>query len=291
MFECKICGKEVKTKRGLCNHIHTHNITSSDYIKKYEDFRCGERDNDLVICPICDKYNFKNLLSHVTWKHKMTKEQFYERYPNYQVTSDGFKKQCAIGGHNGLISQQQNQEKWHESRRKAWKTWNERHPEIFDKFQNAAWETASERLIKQWKDPTYREKKINQAKEQHKNGLTEIVVHRSGKVIKHNGYNMRSSWEVKLAEIFEENNIEYLYEPFYVNYIVEEKTKKYYPDFYIEKLNLILEVKPKSLTTDDVVIKKMKASINANFDFQFITEDELFDDLSIINGIIDDYKK
>ena len=264
MIICKICGKKVNSVRGLCNHIRTHNIDSNEYIKIYGDFRPKQnKNNNLIECPICGKYNFSNLMSHVTWKHKITKEEFNKLYPNYICYTDGYKNQCSKAARSSLKSQMSNPKKWKESRKKAARTYDINNPGMRSKSARIAHANLSEELKERWKDPEYRKKMSDKCKKQHENGLTEKVIKSRGKRIPYKEFFMRSSWEVRLAEYLDNNSIQYEYEPFYIRYVdAIGKTRKYYPEY----------------------------SIKDGYNFEFITENEIFDHNKLSN-IIDGYRK
>ena len=292
MLECKICNKKVKSIRGLSNHLKVHKISSLQYVEIYGEFRCGEKNPDLIECPICGKYNFSNLQSHLTWKHKMSADEFDAKYPNYKKYTYEYYQQCANAGSKSLKIQKQNQEKWHQTQKKAAKTYDLNHPGLRSHSAHIAHSNLSNELKERWQNPEYRKKMSDKCKEQHRTGnLTDKIVKNPGKYILYNGYKMKSSWEVRFAEFLDKNNIEYQYEPFYFPYVdAIGKHRKYYPDFYIEKLNLIVEIKPFfQLEYDEVKLKK-EATINRGFNYQFITENELFKDNTILTKIIDDYK-
>ena len=131
-----------------------------------------------------------------------------------------------------------------------------------------------------WKDENYRKMQSEKAKKQHENGLTEIIVKRSGKKRYHVTlgditYSMRSTWEVKFAKFLYENNVNFKYEPFVIKYVYNDKVRSYYPDFIIEGTNILYEVKPKHLIGKDINIAKMNASIEQGYNFIYITEDNL----------------
>ena len=52
---CEVCKKEVKSFKGLCTHMKTHNITILEYYIKYKDYKTP-------ICECGDKCKFKRVL-------------------------------------------------------------------------------------------------------------------------------------------------------------------------------------------------------------------------------------
>lgn len=295
MITCKICNKQVKSLRGMCNHIHSHNLTSTEYIEKYGDFRLPNKNNELITCPICGKYNFSNLQSHLTWKHKLTGTEFSNLYPNYKKFTESYRDQCSNAGKSSIKSQLNNQEKWKSSRKKAAITYDINHPGVRSNSAKIAHKDMSDRLIKLWQDPEYRKKMSDKCKKQHETtNLTELVMNsnKSHKRIPYKNFYMRSSWEVRFAEYLDNNEIKYDYEPFYFTYVDKlGKTRKYFPDFYIEKINTIIEIKPLYQANYDEVILKKESVLDRGFNFLMVTEVELFKDKTMLSKIIDDYNK
>lgn len=89
--------------------------------------------------------------------------------------------------------------------------------------------------------------------------------------VSYKNYKMRSSWEVEVAMQLDENNIEYQYEEFCICYSDElGNDRRYRPDFYIPKLNLILEIHPAALIDKRMKCKE-KGCIELGYKFLFIT--------------------
>lgn len=61
---------------------------------------------------------------------------------------------------------------------------------------------------------------------------------------KYNGVNMRSPWEREFAQLCDENNIKWQYEPIKICY---DGIHHYIPDFYLPNSQKYIEIKPKSL--------------------------------------------
>lgn len=67
------------------------------------------------------------------------------------------------------------------------------------------------------------------------------------------GIKLRSILELRFAQVLDENNIEWQYEPetFIVNYTVDDKTRRRYtPDFYLPQQDVWIEIKPTRFITD-----------------------------------------
>ena len=97
----------------------------------------------------------------------------------------------------------------------------------------------------------------------------------------------RSSYEKRFMEYCYENGIKYETaetKNFRLPYIDGAKTKWYYPDFYLERYDVVVEIKPSGLLSGDTVLSKINAGMK-KYRFIVIDEeslnnlDELFEDL------------
>jgi hypothetical protein len=236
----------------------------------------------------------KQLTQHLTDIHKITKDEFLKQYPNTKLWIDEISERCAkaqsIGietYRNNLLNDPHYYDDVYNRRSKK-----RNYDEIADKIrktrnERGTNEKMSERSKLMWQNESYRQMQIEKAKKQHKNGLTDIVVQKSGKkrfkiTLGNITYSMRSIWETKVANSLYERNIKFKYEPFTIKYELNNETKLYYPDFYLEDYNLIIEVKPLEFCNNDIVVAKKNACIKQGYKFMFITEREL----SYLNTII-----
>lgn len=87
-----------------------------------------------------------------------------------------------------------------------------------------------------------------------KNGLDDLKY-------PHNGnYDFFDSFlELEFAEFLDKNNIEWEFEPFCVKY--GNDNHYYYPDFYLPKLNIFVEVKSKVSEVNNNTIEKLQSAI------------------------------
>lgn len=89
-----------------------------------------------------------------------------------------------------------------------------------------------------------------------------------------NGVRYRSSYEKYFSEFLFSNNIEFKYEPRYFNYTdLDCKVRKYYPDYYLVKYDLYIEIHPINLLSERF-LNKIKSVPN----LLLLTEKELFSD-------------
>lgn len=281
---CLICNCELANRQQLATHLkNVHNTNTKEYKLKYK----LDKDDNLLECPICGEYNFKQLTHHITWKHNLSKTDFLQQFPDTKLWIDEISERCAKAQSIGI---------------KTFKKNLKENPHYYDdmyvqrtlhrdvvtisnkvrqtRIKNNSNEKMSQRVKELWQDENYRMLQSNKAKNQHKNGLTDIILNKSGKkryliTLGNITYNMRSTWEIKVAEYLYNHNIDFKYEPFAIRYNYNNESHLYYPDFYITTNNIILEVKPFSLCSDDKVIAKKLACESEGYRFMFITENEL----------------
>ena len=93
------------------------------------------------------------------------------------------------------------------------------------------------------------------------------------------GYYYRSSYEQKFIEYCIENNIELESaetKEFRLQYEYDGKKKWYYPDFYLPQYDVVVEIKPIGLLTNDQIQCKI-VSVGCHYPYSLITEEELED--------------
>ena len=292
MIKCVICSQNVTSRRGLAFHIKKHSFDSVDaYLEAYPEQRyvLEPKDETLLTCPICGRYNMKQLGQHITGTHKMTHEQFISMYPDQKMFIDEISDRCRkareIGFESYLRNVAENPDKYKEIYAQRAEKRKQNNPDIGIKIahvlrQHGVYSRLSEQYKLLWQQEEYRQKQSNKCREQHKNGLTEIVLKNSGKKRYHitlNGitYSMRSTWECKFAQMLHDRNIPFEYEFISIHYMFNDTDKIYYPDFHIIGTNIIFEVKPYSLTKHKRNVAKMNATIDCGYDFRYITEHEL----------------
>jgi len=102
-----------------------------------------------------------------------------------------------------------------------------------------------------------------------------------------NGQFYRSSYERRFMEYCYENDIKYESAEtkfFRLSYMDGDKKRWYYPDFYLEKYDVVIEIKPSGLLTNDTVLYKINEGMK-HYRFVVIDEeflynlDELFEEL------------
>ena len=226
-----------------------------------------------ISCPICAKEGYRNLIRHITGFHHMSIEEFRSLYPNNQIYDEGCRENFRKGAKNALASM--SADTLRDRAIHACETKKSNDPDYYKKWN-----------AKLWNDPDYRKNKIEQVKEQHRNGLTDILfqsTHNTDRSkyrytsISGNSYSFRSSWELALAQYLDKLGIKFTYESLRIRYFDSESgsVRSYYPDFYLSEFNWIIEVKPKVFTSSQNSLDKKKACIEQGYEFEFFTEENL----------------
>lgn len=294
MINCCVCNKEVTSRRGLAFHIKKHNIQSvQDYIEMFPDQEqsVDPKDTNLLQCPICGQKNLKQLTHHLTWKHKMSRSEFEKLYPNQilfiEEISDRCKQATKIGHEKYIENVKNNPDKYKKIYAGRAKKRLENNPDIGIKISkilraNGTYDITSTRIKKMWQKDSYRKMQSDKCKEQHKNGLTEIVIEKSYnknhvKIATFNNkkFRFRSSFELRFAKILDSFGIKFEYESLQIKYFYNGSFHTYYPDFVIPNTNIIFEIKPYFRIPDIRNQAKQRACIENGYSFRYITEYEL----------------
>lgn len=89
---------------------------------------------------------------------------------------------------------------------------------------------------------------------------------------------LRSFLECRAVSFLIHNNFEFTYETLRIPYkdsTNNYKQRIYIPDFYLPKYNLIIEVKPKPRQDLQISIDKKNACLELNYNYMFISKDDL----------------
>lgn len=120
------------------------------------------------------------------------------------------------------------------------------------------------------------------------NPLQNIDIHQKQqisafKLYKYKNLYYRGSYELDFLKKFY-NKIE-ITKPKSISYKFENKNRKYHPDFFIEKLNLIVEVKSSYTYNYDIERNEAKkeATLNNGYNFLFIIDKNYNEFMTLIN--------
>lgn len=102
---------------------------------------------------------------------------------------------------------------------------------------------------------------------------------------KYKNISLRSSWELKLVQFLDKENIKWEYE----KYKFKINGKNYLPDFFLNDLNLIIEVRPKYRQKDLNGYKKEFSKLGLKF--LIVDETNLFDNSKLKCDIVSNIKE
>lgn len=204
----------------------------------------------MTACKICNA-NFNNmngLAKHITNQHNITKKEYYDKYiklvdstcvcgveKKFRNLGEGYRTYCSPKCRSNHIAPTS-----------YWQ--NKKQPQhMIDKRRNT----------------------INK-----KYGVSNGFLTNHSKAERYKGFVCRSKYE-KMFIDFAEHFGYTLSVPQKINYIHEGRSRNFYPDFYIEELDLIVEIKS-NWTWErqlDLNISKMVCTINQGYDIVFIDEE------------------
>ena len=283
MIKCSICGKDCKSLRSITKHIQMlHKLVSKDVL--FETNK--ELFNECKICLVPIKFYKTDSQS----RHHCSKECYIKSKKNKKQSSEVINKRIK---NTNQIEKQKTRAKTMESRygkqfycndmesrnKKLSEklTGKKRSPEHVKKtidskrlngtlkHSQKTKDLISKKLLATFGNPNYDKSKFVKPK---KNGY---------KTCNYKGFFVRSSYEkkfidfcdlYKLKVVSAENN------KFSVKYCAKDgRIRTYFPDFYVEDLDLIVEIKPISMYDYKDNIAKFDAMLKVHR-FVVITEDD-----------------
>ena len=291
METCLVCKKSFNSARGLANHyLAKHHLSGKQYKQLLPDNEVESRD--YVVCPICGVRR-KNLTKHLKF-HKMSKEQFLSLYSDQQMVCSGTlskmieaakveyqdrKEEMAHYGSLAITKYNKSTEKWSGENGQRLR---ERQSKLMSSTLHRLWKTEEYRKhisaerSRRYLDANYAKKNLENLKPWWINASkTPEKKHRCFLKEYEPGMKFRSSYEYRLAKLLRNSNISYAYETLAFRYRFNESDKWYFPDFYIEQYNLVIEVKPYRFISEEINIAKKQSVCEAGYNFLFITEKEL----------------
>ena len=255
---CKICGTK---KRIITQHLRCkHNMTKEEYIEKYnspvvckarQDIQV-ERNKELNKMLSTDPY-YVELMKQVRHRNALLPQVIeaklvkWNEYLHSELNAERTRQRMLDPYYQNLCTQ---------GKLKS------------QKFHDQKSEQMKELSNKNWSNDEWKENHLKKMYDGNKKEYTDVF---GNKVF------FRSEWELKLHEYLISNEINYEYESLEIKYVYSGKEHKYFPDFYIESLNLVLEVKPQMFLNNNVNQIKRQATMLAGFNFKFVTEKELKD--------------
>lgn len=88
---------------------------------------------------------------------------------------------------------------------------------------------------------------------------------------------LRSSYEVIAVKHMISLGIDFEYEEHRFSYLYGGYYHSYYPDFYLPKYNVFIEVKPESFEDDEINIRKLDSVISSGYNIFYVNERHLKD--------------
>ena len=268
---CPICNKEFKivtnshlAKHGITvdefRHRFPNNSLESDYTRYKKS--CSGKDswNNSV-----NRGNILEGLRSDSSRRKMSQKSF-ENWNNKEL------RDRRVSTMRRVDNTEEAKRKFSESAKRVWGV-KEFRTKIISGIREA---TSKEEYrnkqrdnsLRMWRNPEHPEKVLSG----YRNGFVKkrfLYTFSDGRCI-----NLRSSYEVTLCSYLEILMINFEYEKYRFDYFLDG-FHSYYPDFYLNDLNIFLEVKPRSLTDIEVNILKRQSVLDKGYSIYYVTEDEL----------------
>lgn len=239
-----------------------------------------------VACPICGR-EFKVItMTHLKTHGYSNKEDFFKDYPNAQLVSKEYEesnreirsqiltkinKSPEQRAKSSARAKEMNRDSYRQSMKGKQGWTDERRKQKSDQIKQV-----SQMVNTSPKYAEYRERRLK--------GLSY------GKKIPYETQDgrslvLRSFLECRVCKFLELNNYDFEYESVEIDYKREDKVHKYFPDFYLPKYNLVIEVKPQDRQDDSVVQLKKDAAEREGYNFMFISNGDLKDYNNLVKQI------
>lgn len=294
MIKCLICHKELKNNRSISAHVKCHNLTSKAYYDLYlrknnegKCYNCGantsyrgistgylrccsEKCNLLFLVSINNHPGRKNI------GRKQSEETILKRISNTDQKKKEQTRQNTMTDRYGELFFFPNPQLRSEKISTAHK--NKKHSK---EHHIKVIETKRKNDTLCHSDKTKKKISIGvQARYNSNDPPITLSTNRNNnkgyKCGHFNGIYYRSSYELQFIEYCVKNNIKVESaenKEYRCKYEIDGKYKWYYPDFYLQDYNTIIEVKPISMI-DEIVISKIDAAAKL-YAFSLVTEEEL----------------
>lgn len=301
---CKICDRHFKNKHGLSAHVFgCHEISKKEYYDKYIKTenegvceKCGKettfRDNRYLRFCSNKCYTSSKFFSEQSKKNAsgktQSKETIEKRIKNTdQSTKQKNREKTLLEKYNDIKYNNSEKIGLSNKGKKVIRTKEHQEKIIESKIKNNTIKHTEEtkRKISKGVNKVYNSENppvtISEQKylgRGHKTGYLNGIYYRSSYELKFLEYCFSNSINVKSAENKE----------FRVPYFYNEKRHWYYPDFYLEKYDIVVEIKPNSLLTDEKILCKIhEGMLHHNL---IILDEEYLDKLDeIFLGLENEY--
>lgn len=210
-------------------------------------------------CEICDKEfnNINGLAKHIHNQHKdISKEEYYKKYINemssicvcgatkkFRTLGEGYRQYCSMKCRSAHVDNVTPAL----GRKQSQETINKRRNTIYERY-----------------------------------GVTNGFLTNHSKAEKYKGFTCRSKYEKMFVDFAEQYGYT-LSVPHRISYEHEGRSRHFYPDFYINELDLIVEIKSDWTWNQqlDLNISKMVCTIEQGHDIIFIDEEHGLTDITL----------
>ena len=241
-----------------------------------------------VRCPLCHKELKVITMTHLKTHGYTSKEDFLNDYPGTQLMSKEYEDSnreirsrvltnLNRSAEQRLKSSNHAKELNKDSERQSYKGklgWTpERRKEKSDQIKQMIYDTNNL--------PEYQEYRERRLKGFSYGKRIPYICEDGSQIV------LRSFLECKTAKFLELNHIQFEYEKIEIKYLntSDNTQRSYYPDFYLPKHNLLLEVKPLDYQEDQTVQDKKCAAEDAGYKFLFVSNDNLIHYKSLLSKI------
>ena len=268
----------------------------------------------MVKCPECGLER-KSIFKHIRTHGYGSKEEFLEKYPGTKLIDDSISKELSklqkeinkdpeVLRHKSEASKRmwkdpEYREKSSKARvESARKQWLDRDSESvknrikhISEAQSNLWkdpkyrESQCQAFSDKWSDPEYRKEKLKTF-----TNARPYIREQDGKeIIARSTYEVTCTWYLDCLDL----SYEYEKGPFEVYVPKEHRVAYYYPDFYIESKNLLIEVKSKFYYYKDKELNDLKFAEmkRQGFNHVLVMEEELKSIESFVTAINKELEK
>jgi hypothetical protein len=289
-IECKLCGKNFKNNRAIAQHISQHHkISSEDYYlqnicrenqfckicgnkKKFRNMNVGYLTYCSYLCSYKDNKSFTNRIRPKQSKetiqkriNKTNQKLKEEKRKNTMIKKYGVENPTQLENIKKIISKKlkgrknprssEHQQKIIDSkRRNGTIKHSQKTKELMTRLINDRYQSDDPPVTLN----NYKSKK-------YKTGYVNDIFYRSSYERIFLEYCFKKKIKVSSAES----------KDFRVPYLWKGKRKWYYPDFYLEEYDAIIEIKPNCFLRDDKTLEKLSSGLTHHNNFYIIDEEYL----------------
>lgn len=286
LYKCPVCEKSFKSISGLQEHCLSHGIK----LLTRKDFGCSDSRSEESTCDICGK-SFKNTLGlsiHKSMKHPEESEYLKRKK---EEEKEGFICPICDGKYAGLkdhVKCKHNLD---------WKDFTKKYNWIyggmyFSKNHKKNLSINKKNFYSSEKGKIWKENHSKTNKLSDYKGIYGTCRSYYFSYADKSFEDCRSFQEYSILYMLRKNDIEYKYEPFYINYIINGEQHRYKPDllinnilyeikseekeFEMEKYERILEVLENSIYSLKLLTRKTCSDI---FNIPEVSDEEIYQDI------------